>query len=506
VSRIFISYRREDASGHAGRLADHLVAQFGSGQVFMDVDTLEPGQDFVAAIEQAVGSCAVLLAVIGRSWLAATNPAGQRRLEQPSDYVRLEIEAALARNVRVIPVLVQDAPMPAAADLPEGLRPLARHHALELSDTRWRADLERLDEVLRKVLGPLPDGASAAGAPGESRPTAGLGGPPFAGSGGGAAVLRADAVGRGGYQQPASGGGVSGAGEAGRRPPAWVLGGVGALVVLLVAAALLIRPGPQAPTAQPSTAQPSAPEGKPTPPPATAPPTALPKGALTAAPTARPIAAATAPPTTPPRPTATARASATPAAPATATPPATVAASPLPQTFWTVCVWCDFGTHDPRARADEAAAELRAAGLPAAVLWSSDYPTLAPGYWVTYSGVFGTEPQAVAHRTAVARAGFSAATRLVSTRPAAEQPRDQAFWTAIAGSFATRGEAEAVRARMQAGGVTAAVLFSSDYASLNPGYWVAYAGRFSDRAGAEREAQRLRELGFSAAYAREVRR
>ena len=95
---IFISYRREDASGHAGRLYDRLCERFGKNRLFMDVDTLELGLDFVEGIEHAIGSAGVLLAVIGRSWIRVEDEHGKRRLDDPNDFVRLEIAGALERN------------------------------------------------------------------------------------------------------------------------------------------------------------------------------------------------------------------------------------------------------------------------------------------------------------------------------------------------------------------------------------------------------------------------
>lgn len=145
---VFISYRREDSAGYAGRLYDSLSDRFAAAQLFMDVDTIEPGADFVAVISDAVGSCDALLAVIGPGWLEATNAAGERRLDDPNDFVRLEIEAALARNVRVIPVLVQGARMPDVRSLPASLAPLSRRNALEMSHGRWRTDADRLVRVL----------------------------------------------------------------------------------------------------------------------------------------------------------------------------------------------------------------------------------------------------------------------------------------------------------------------------------------------------------------------
>jgi len=150
-SNIFINYRREDSSGHAGRLFDALNVPF-AGRLFMDIDTLEPGVDFVEAIEAAVGSCEVLIVVIGREWLAIKNAAGNRRLDDPADFVRLEVESALARKIRVIPVLVQDTPMPRAEDLPPSIARLARRNAIELSDARWAYDVERLVRTIQDIL------------------------------------------------------------------------------------------------------------------------------------------------------------------------------------------------------------------------------------------------------------------------------------------------------------------------------------------------------------------
>jgi hypothetical protein len=106
MSRIFISYRREDSGASAGRLHDRLREHFGRDNVFMDIDTIEPGLDFTDVIERTVASCDVLIALIGRQWLTSTDAAGQRRLDNPEDFVRLEIAAALKRNIRVIPALV----------------------------------------------------------------------------------------------------------------------------------------------------------------------------------------------------------------------------------------------------------------------------------------------------------------------------------------------------------------------------------------------------------------
>jgi hypothetical protein len=150
--RIFISYRREETAYPAGWLFDRLADHLGEGQVFKDVDSIDLGDDFVEAITTAVGSCDVLLALIGDRWLTATDKDGKRRLDDPADFVRLEIEAALARKVRVIPILVDGATMPAADQVPPSLAALTRRQALELSPSRFDFDTSRLLSVLDRTL------------------------------------------------------------------------------------------------------------------------------------------------------------------------------------------------------------------------------------------------------------------------------------------------------------------------------------------------------------------
>jgi hypothetical protein len=142
--RIFLSYRREDASGHAGRLYDALSARFGADNVFMDIDTIDLGADFAEVITRAVASCDVLIALIGRHWLS-------ERLENPDDFVRLEVEAGLERDVFVIPAYVQGAPQPTSEQLPDGLASLARRQGTELRDIGWRDDVARLIERLERL-------------------------------------------------------------------------------------------------------------------------------------------------------------------------------------------------------------------------------------------------------------------------------------------------------------------------------------------------------------------
>lgn len=150
-SGIFLSYRRDDSAGHAGRLFDRLSEHFGRERLFMDVDHIEPGEDFVQVIEAAVGSSAVLLVVIGRRWLTSGDVTA-RRIDNPNDFVRLEVASALASNIRVIPVLVQDATMPGPQDLPDDLLSLTRRNAIELSDLRWNRDVDQLISGLERFF------------------------------------------------------------------------------------------------------------------------------------------------------------------------------------------------------------------------------------------------------------------------------------------------------------------------------------------------------------------
>jgi cell division septation protein DedD len=175
--------------------------------------------------------------------------------------------------------------------------------------------------------------------------------------------------------------------------------------------------------------------------------------------------------------------------------------------FWTVCVWCDQDAHDPRYAAEQVDADLVAAGLPSAILWSSDYASLNPGYWVTYSGTFDSERAAADHLERVRATGFTGRVRLVSSQPTTQQTTgDQPYWAVILGSFPSRSEAEAHAAQLRGRGLAPRLLFSSDYASLSPGFWITYIGPLPDRAAAIREAERLTGLGFAGANAREVRR
>ncbi len=149
MSRIFISYRRGDTNAWAGRLSDSLKAILGRINVFRDIEDIPPGVEFDTYIARQVGSCDVLIALIGPNWLSVQDEVGRRRLDDPKDFLRLEIATALKPNIPVIPVLVAAAAMPSHDDLPEELKPLSRRQAFELTDTHWSIDCQRLTATLK---------------------------------------------------------------------------------------------------------------------------------------------------------------------------------------------------------------------------------------------------------------------------------------------------------------------------------------------------------------------
>jgi hypothetical protein len=144
MSGVFVCYRREDARGYAGRLVDALGRRMDRTRIFYDMDALKPATPFALAIDDAIAECDALLAVIGPQWLAAVDRNGRRRLDDPEDFVRIEIGRALALGKPVFPVLVGGSSMPSAADLPPELAGLSGKQAVELSDSRWRYDFDRL--------------------------------------------------------------------------------------------------------------------------------------------------------------------------------------------------------------------------------------------------------------------------------------------------------------------------------------------------------------------------
>src|SRR5574337_409764 len=152
MSRIFISYRREDSGMGVGRLADALGEHFGRERVFQDISSIDPGADFIDALKQALADCAAVLVVIGPKWLTAIDRQGRRRLDDPNDWVRQEIVEALGRpGLRVFPLLVEGAEMPSADELPDVLKPLARRHAYELTLRHWAKDVAVLVDTFKRV-------------------------------------------------------------------------------------------------------------------------------------------------------------------------------------------------------------------------------------------------------------------------------------------------------------------------------------------------------------------
>jgi hypothetical protein len=149
---VFLSYRRAKTRHIAGRLADWLTARLKRGQVFMDVETIEPGTDFAAVIARAVASCRVLIAMIGPTWATTTDQHGRRRLDDHDDFVVLEIQTALERGIPVIPVLVDGAKMPERGDLPEALQGLTRCQAVRLDHDTFLSDVTVLHNAVKRIL------------------------------------------------------------------------------------------------------------------------------------------------------------------------------------------------------------------------------------------------------------------------------------------------------------------------------------------------------------------
>jgi hypothetical protein len=146
--RFFVSYRRDDAAGTAGRIYDRLIEKYGPRNVFRDVDTIHAGENFTKAIDEAISSCDVLVAVIGPQWLTIENAQGQRRLFDPNDFVRLEIASALQKELTVVPLLVERATMPRESDLPPDLQPLTLRHAIRIDNESFNSDMNLLFDSL----------------------------------------------------------------------------------------------------------------------------------------------------------------------------------------------------------------------------------------------------------------------------------------------------------------------------------------------------------------------
>jgi hypothetical protein len=150
--RIFISYRRSDSAGYAGRLYDYLKNYFGSGRIFFDVDTIQAGVNFEQKINTELDNSDAVLVLIGNQWLDCKGKAGNRRLDDPHDYVRLEVATALGKNIVVIPILLQGTQMPSGNVLPDTLYDLSRRNAIRLNDDHWNSDCNLLAGVLKNAL------------------------------------------------------------------------------------------------------------------------------------------------------------------------------------------------------------------------------------------------------------------------------------------------------------------------------------------------------------------
>src|SRR5215831_15457441 len=177
MSTVFISYRREITAGEARALYNDLVNRLGKNSVFTDVDTIALGRDFRSALQNTLASCDLMLVLIGRNWADVKDEQGRTRLQNPGDFVRLEIEAALKRDIVVMPVLVQGAHMPSADQLPPEIKDLAYRNGFELSHTRWESDIgemmRRLGLNVPQVSGEIQPSTSPAGPP-STAPTARL--------------------------------------------------------------------------------------------------------------------------------------------------------------------------------------------------------------------------------------------------------------------------------------------------------------------------------------------
>ena len=150
---IFISYRRSDSADIAGRIYDRLIGKFGRNPVFKDVDSIPLGLDFKDYLGKQVGECNVLLAIIGDRWLDTRDSSGDRRLDDPSDFVRIEIESALERGIPVIPLLVREAKMPREESLPPSLRRLVYRNGTPIrSDPDFHRDMDRLIKALEEYV------------------------------------------------------------------------------------------------------------------------------------------------------------------------------------------------------------------------------------------------------------------------------------------------------------------------------------------------------------------
>lgn len=157
VDQIFISYRRADSAGAAGRIYDRLVQRFGKAAVFKDVDSIPLGVNFKTHLDSVVQQCSVVLVIIGDRWLEKDVAAGQRRIDDPRDFVAIEIESALRRDIPVIPLLVENAAVPAGEELPSTLQEFAYRQGMVVGhDPQFHTDVDRLIKHLETLFGSTP--------------------------------------------------------------------------------------------------------------------------------------------------------------------------------------------------------------------------------------------------------------------------------------------------------------------------------------------------------------
>lgn len=171
MPKIFISYRREDSAGFAGRLSDALEARYGAGNVFRDVEDIQAGDDFVHALSAQMAGCDVVIALIGNRWLGPRS-GGSRRIDEPDDTLRMEIRTALEQDRRLIPALVDGALMPAAKELPTDIEALSRRQAVVLNDRSWTSDVDALARAIGEPDAAPEPAATTAPAGATTQPTA----------------------------------------------------------------------------------------------------------------------------------------------------------------------------------------------------------------------------------------------------------------------------------------------------------------------------------------------
>ena len=165
MKKAFISYRRQDTEGYAHSLYDRLRLNFDHRQIFMDVDDIKPGDDFVKILQKNLEDCAVLIVVIGKQWLHIKNSSGQRRLDNPDDFVRIEVATALERGIPVIPVLVHGTPMPSKAELPDNLKALSQRQAVVINGASYEFGIEQLVSAIERYFGRRRNGVHEAKPP-----------------------------------------------------------------------------------------------------------------------------------------------------------------------------------------------------------------------------------------------------------------------------------------------------------------------------------------------------